>query len=201
MEAEIRSYDPKEAVVFLKTNERFGGLSNMAPGYPIVVNGTNFKTSEALYQACRFPYSPDTQHLILSQHSPMTAKMRSKPHRAQTRSDWTNQRVPIMRWCLRAKLTCNYELFSSLLLETGYRSIVEMKTRGADFWGASPNEQGLLVGPNVLGRLLMELRDQVRERGPSAFEELKPLPIKDFLLFGEPIHSIWRITQQKTLFG
>ena len=76
---QTRTYSRKESVVFRKTNEPFGGLSNMAGGYPIRVNGVRILTSEALYQACRFPHLPDVQKLIIGQISPMTAKMRSKP--------------------------------------------------------------------------------------------------------------------------
>ena len=57
--SQVRTYDPAASVVFLKTNERFGGLSNMAPGFPLRVNGVRIRTSEALYQACRFPHLPD----------------------------------------------------------------------------------------------------------------------------------------------
>ena len=49
--SQVRTYYPAESAVFLKTNERFGGLSNMAPGFPIVLNGVRIRTSEALYQA------------------------------------------------------------------------------------------------------------------------------------------------------
>lgn len=196
-----RRYWRSASAVFLKTHERFGGLSNMAAGFPITVNSTTFRTSEALYQACRFPYSPEIQKLIISERSPMTAKMRSKPFRGETRPDWDLRRVPIMRWCLRAKLVCNYERFSSLLLSTEDMPIVEMKTRGADFWGATPVEDGQLSGPNVLGRLLMELRNEVRTADPERFEILKPLAIPDFLLFNEPIFAIHRHSQPHSLFG
>ena len=33
--SQVHTYDPAASVVFLKTNERFGGLSNMAPGFPL----------------------------------------------------------------------------------------------------------------------------------------------------------------------
>jgi predicted NAD-dependent protein-ADP-ribosyltransferase YbiA (DUF1768 family) len=56
---EIRTYQTKDVVRFRKTNEKFGGLSNMAPGFPIVVLGYRIRTSEALYQACRFPHMPE----------------------------------------------------------------------------------------------------------------------------------------------
>jgi type I restriction enzyme S subunit len=57
------------SVVVLKANERFGGLSNMAPGFPQRVNGVRTRTSKALYQACRFPPLPDVQRKILDEHS------------------------------------------------------------------------------------------------------------------------------------
>src|SRR5579859_3354816 len=104
---EVRTYDPAKAAVFCKTTEGFGGLSNMAGGFPLRVNGINILTSEALYQACRFPHLPEVQRLIIEQKSPMTAKMKSKPYRDQSRSDWDSVRVRIMRWCLRVKLAQN----------------------------------------------------------------------------------------------
>ena len=42
-----------EVVVVYKTKEVFGGLSNMASGYPLQINGVCILTTEALYQACR----------------------------------------------------------------------------------------------------------------------------------------------------
>lgn len=55
--SEIREYDCTKSAVFLKTKERLGALSNMAGGFPLEVNGIKIRTSEALYQACRFPTS------------------------------------------------------------------------------------------------------------------------------------------------
>lgn len=48
-----------------KTKEDFGGLSNMAPGCPLQINGVRIPTAEALYQACRFPHLPDLQREII----------------------------------------------------------------------------------------------------------------------------------------
>ena len=76
----LRTYVSGEAVVVYKTKEDFGGLSNMASGYPLQINGVRILTTEALYQACRFPHLPEVQREIIGQHSPMTAKMKSKPH-------------------------------------------------------------------------------------------------------------------------
>lgn len=94
---ESRTYRREECATFRKTDERFGGLSNMAPGFPLCINSVHVGTAEAIYQACRFPHRPDLQRLIISQTSPMTAKMRSKPYREETRPDWDDVRVAIMR--------------------------------------------------------------------------------------------------------
>lgn len=184
---QLRTYRRMESVVFLKTDEPFGGLSNMAGGYPIHVNGVRILTSEALYQVCRFPHLPDVQRMIIGQISPMTAKMRSKPYRKDSRPDWDQVRVRIMRWCLRMKLANNWSTFSELLLRTGDRSIVE-ESRKDDFWGAKATGYGsTLVGMNVLGRLLMELREQVKQQGREAALDVAPPSISQFLLLGRPI--------------
>ena len=182
-----RTYSRKDSVVFLKTDAPFGGLSNMAGGYPIHVNGVRILTSEALYQVCRFPHLPDVQKLIIGQVSPMTAKMRSKPYRKDSRPDWDQVRVRIMRWSLRMKLANNWNTFSALLLKTGDRPIVEESRKDA-FWGAKVvNDGDTLVGMNVLGRLLMELREQVKQQGRDAALDIAPPDIPQFLLFGRPI--------------
>lgn len=189
-EGHVRTYDPSESAGFLKTKERFGGLSNMAPGFPIVLNGVRIRTSEALYQACRFPSRPDVQRQIIDDPSPMTAKMRSKPFRADTRPDWEKARVKIMRWCLRVKLAQNWETFGKLLLSTGDMPIVEKKVRRKDFWGATEQPDGTLIGMNVLGRLLMELREQLKSAEAEGLRLIKPLTIPEFVLFGRAIDVV-----------
>lgn len=185
---ETRTYLPGEAIVFRKTKEAFGGLSNMAGGFPIEISGHHFRTSEALYQACRFPHLPDIQELIASQRSPMTAKMKSKPYRKDSRPDWNQVRVPIMKWCLRVKLLQNWKNFSHLLLETGDSPIVEFSKKDG-FWGAKPNQAEALEGVNVLGRLLMELREKLKS-DPGSIQRVEPVSIDNFLLFDEAVPAL-----------
>lgn len=186
---QVRTYDRPSSIVFLKTDEPFGGLSNMAGGFPLQVGGTRILTAEALYQACRFPHLPEVQRLIIEQKSPMTAKMKSKPHRKNSRPDWDWVRVNVMRWCLRVKLAQNWAKFSELLVKTGERPIVE-ESRRDDFWGAKPVDVQTLVGMNALGRLLMELREVVKSQGRAAFRVVEPPDIPELLLFGRPIGPI-----------
>lgn len=187
--AALRTYKRASSVVFLKTQDEYGALSNMAAGFPLLVCGRSILTSEALYQACRFPNLPSVQSLIIDQRSPMAAKMKSKAYRSEGRPDWTRVRVEIMRWCLRVKLAQNWHAFSAVLVMTGSMPIVE-ESRRDPFWGAQPVGNDDLVGMNVLGRLLMELRRDVLEVGRSGFEHVPAPAITDFLLAGEPIGSI-----------
>lgn len=190
LQSQIRTYQRAESVVVHKTKEDFGGLSNMASGYPLLVNGTRILTAEALYQACRYPLLPEVQREIISQHSPMTAKMKGKPHRKHTRPDWDEVRFKIMRWCLRVKLAQHYSEFGRLLLATRDRPIVEQSRRD-DYWGAKVAEDDeTLTGQNVLGRLLMELRSRLVQDTSKRLLTVDPLDIPDFVLLDRPIETV-----------
>jgi type I restriction enzyme S subunit len=182
-------YQRARCAVFKKTSEKFGGLSNMAAGFPLRVNDVRIRTSEALYQACRFPDLPDVQRLIIAEASPMSAKMRGKPYREKSRPDWDKVRVPIMRWCLRVKLAQNWEKFRKLLLSTEDCDIVEESGRD-EFWGAKPQPDETLIGENMLGRLLMELRQKLAEPTAEDLRRVEPVAISDFLLIGQPIQTV-----------
>jgi type I restriction enzyme S subunit len=186
------TYRRSECVTFRKTTEQWGGLSNMAAGFPLVVNGVPIRTSEAIYQACRFPHRPDVQQLIIAQASPMAAKMKAKLHRDDSRPDFDALRVPVMWWSLRVKLACNPATFGSLLLATDGRPIVEDSHSNA-LWGAVPakSDPHLLVGRNVLGRLLSLLREVLEHNGLAAMDEVIPPAVPDFLLYGEPIATVF----------
>jgi ribA/ribD-fused uncharacterized protein len=187
-EDETTAYRRADCAVFRKTAETWGEYSNMAPGFPVVVNGVCAFTSEALYQCCRFPHLPDVQRTILAQASPMAAKMKGKPHRKTSRPDFDALRVRIMWWALRAKLAGNLRLFGRVLLASGSRPIVEDSHKDT-YWGATadPARPDVLTGRNVLGRLLVRLRDGLRERGEDAVRVVEPPGIEDFVLVGDPI--------------
>jgi ribA/ribD-fused uncharacterized protein len=187
-ETAMCTYRRTQCAVFRKTTEQFGGLSNMAAGFPIWINGHEVRTSEAIYQASRFPHLPDVQRDILAQASPMAAKMKSKPHRGAPRPDFDALRVPIMWWSLRLKLACNPVTFPRLLASTAELPIVEDSHKDR-YWGAVEvkGEPGLLRGVNVLGRLLGLLRDVVDSLDQSEWQVVSPPRVHDFLLLGQPI--------------
>ncbi|MBV5327015.1 MAG: NADAR family protein [Chlorobium sp.] len=186
---QTRTYYRTDCIVFKKTKETFGGLSNMAGGFPIKINDISILTAEALYQACRFPRLPDVQELIITQKSPMAAKMVGKPYRKDSRPDWDTVRVKIMSWCLRVKLACNWYEFGELLHATGDKPIVE-DSRKDRFWGAVAEDDEILVGNNVLGRLLMKLREELKSEDIDDLKIVKPLLIDEFLLYHKSFPTI-----------
>jgi type I restriction enzyme S subunit len=187
----VETYRRTYSVVFRRTNERFGGLSNMAAGFPLRINGIEIRTAEAIYQAARFPHLPELQRDILAQASPMAAKMKGKPLRRESRPDFDANRVSIMWWTLRVKLACNPDRFSQLLAATGEQPIVEDSHKDT-YWGAvaMKDDPAQLRGANVLGRLLIALRDVVATVEPHIWQVVHPPAIPGFTLFGEPIRVI-----------
>ena len=158
----------------------------MSSDFQLCVNGTQIWSSEALYQACRYPLQPEIQKVIVAEKSPMTAKMKAKHYLAKSRPDWEHIRVRIMRWCLRVKLAQNWARFGALLLSTEQRAIVEESTRDK-FWAAKQTSPGEFVGVNALGRLLMELREELRSTNREYLRTVKPPNVPDFLFLGIPI--------------
>ena len=175
----------------------------MAGGFPLTVNAVSIRTSEALYQACRFPHMPEVQRQVIREKSPMSAKMVTKPYRSNSRPDWDDVRVDIMRWVLQVKLAQNWSKFCELLLRTGDRSIVEHSHRDP-FWGATPIDAETLVGSNVLGRLLRQLRERllhaVKQQQLEPLLKVDPLEISDFLLYGQPIEQINALNKPVTSY-
>jgi ribA/ribD-fused uncharacterized protein len=193
----------ENCVVVFKVNEDYGGLSNMNNDFPLRVNGLRVGSSEALYQACRFPHRPDWQQEILDAPHAMRAKMvaRKEGRRKQhSRADWEQVQQEVMRWCLRVKLAQHFERFGGLLRRTSPRPIVE-RSRKDRFWGAVLEADGVLRGWNRLGLLLMGLRDELLAAKVAGQEDrllrVEPPQVPGFLLLAKPIAVIDGTGQQK----
>ncbi len=188
-EKEIRTYTKESSCIFKKNNEEHGELSNMAVGFPLFVNGIEIRSTEALYQACRFPHLPDVQRKIIEQKSPMAVKMISNGNKKYSREDWDSIRIKVMKWCISVKLAQNFISFGSVLEETGTKDIVENSSKD-NFWGAIPNEdETIFTGKNSLGRLLMDLR-QGYNKDKFSVLYVEPPQIENFLLYGKQIEIV-----------
>ena len=137
----------------------------------------------------RFTAHPEIQKEILSQNNPMYGKRISRKYHSLTRIHWDHERVAIMKWAVCVKLCQNWEKFSTLLLSTGNKPIVEYSEKD-QFWGAKSVGNHTYSGMNVLGRILMLLRDTCEHRGQQAFTVITPPKLADFYMFGEHIQNV-----------
>ena len=163
----MRVYAKEHACGFRFTREAWGELSNFHPlPVPIAAGPFRFGTSEAVYQAAKFGAHPDVQRRIAEAPTPREAAALGRTPGLGIDPGWNAQRVDVMRWVLRMKREANRTAIDAVLAATGERAIVEVSTRDP-WWGARPVADRY-EGRNVLGRLWMELRHQLRENDPAA---------------------------------
>jgi ribA/ribD-fused uncharacterized protein len=143
-----------EVINFYSVSDEFGCFSNFA-GYPIRLKGKIWPTSEHYFQAQKFE---DAGHreAIRKTKSPMQAARLGRDRKKKLRRDWESVKLSIMRDAVKAKFTQHEEL-REILLATGDAKIVEQTTNDA-FWGDGGDGSGM----NWLGRILMELREELR---------------------------------------
>ena len=160
----ISNYPVADCAVFCKTHAEWGIFSNMASS-PIVVEGVTFKSCEHLFQMMKFNdeeivrrvWNGITAHDKHSANIKMTAKSYEPKHR---RSDWGMMLVDALKFCMVQKYN-QCPLFRQELERSRGRYIIEQQAnpkKPADAWSAKL-EADQWVGPNLTGRLLMQLRD------------------------------------------
>jgi ribA/ribD-fused uncharacterized protein len=160
--------------VIIRGVEEYGWLGNMSP-HPVKYEGKWWLTAEALFQALRFPMGAvndegeNIREIIHAQTSPMAAKMKSKRYKDKRNiTPMGNEDLENMKIVLRLKFKCNCNPLERDLLATGDRFIVEdcsnRPTVSGLFWGAKRLADGTWGERNMLGKLLMELRTEIRNR-------------------------------------
>lgn len=125
-------------------------LSNYFPS-EIWLGGRRYPTVEHFYQANKAD-SFQAHKYISDAKTPGGA--RDNANEITIRHDWDAVRIPIMRLGLILKF--DIEELGDMLLNTGIQEIV---SDSGTFWGLQNG-----IGENHLGKLLMEVRDQVIER-------------------------------------
>lgn len=153
----VETYPVKDCVKIRKVSEEWGVFCNFART-PIKLEGRTFKTSEQLFQLMKFKDEEQVKAVYAANNPKMTAKHWEKTHR---RADWGQMIVDAMKFCLQMKYQQSQD-FRDALEESKGKYIVEDQTTfrklQPDTWGVKPVGDDF-VGPNLLGRLLMELRD------------------------------------------
>ena len=154
----IQTYPVTKCVRIYKTDEEWGILCNFGHT-PIAVDGVTFDTSERLFQLMKFKDEEPVKAVYNAINPKMTTKHWEKTHR---REDWGKMIIDAMKYCLTMKYEQSEEFRQELKRSNG-KIIVEDQTsftkKNPDAWGVKL-QGDYFVGPNLLGRLLMELRDK-----------------------------------------
>ena len=164
----IESYPAEKCVRILKVKDKWGVLSNFGRT-PLKINDVVFKTSEHLFQMMKFkdryPVERISNNITYAGKKCYQVKKTVKSYEKEyRRTDWGSMIVDAMKFCLQTKYD-QCEEFRRKLEESEGRFIVEDQTsfskKSPDAWGVKLHG-GQFIGPNLLGRLLMELRDNKR---------------------------------------
>lgn len=143
-----------ETINFYSTKGEYGCFSNFSR-HPIKFDGETWPTSEHCYQAKKFA---GTNHeiKIRKASSPKEAANMGRDKNRPLREDWEQVKDDIMRQIVRAKFTQNKHL-KNTLLSTGDAILVE-HTVNDRYWG----DGGDGTGKNMLGKILMEIREELK---------------------------------------
>lgn len=150
--------DTESQVFFYEQDHYY--LSNFS-AFRVAFGRVLFATAEEAYHWQKFTDAPMVQKLMLGAMSAHDAFKIAERHKADCRPDWDRAKVPIMKDILRAK-AAQHEYVCRKLLETGDRELIENSWRD-DFWGWGPNRDG----QNMLGKLWMEVRAELRAGGAA----------------------------------
>ena len=162
----IERYPTDHTVCIRTTKEEWAVLGNFYIT-PIVAGGVTFDCTERLFHMMKLKADvKEGVHDMMNVHAGIGMKMHLnhlyKAHPEWFHDHWPSMIVDAMKFCLMLKYE-QCELFRKELERSSGMFIVEDETnrkkgKAADTWGAVLRGKEY-VGPSLLGRLLMELRD------------------------------------------
>ena len=119
---------------------------------PVIFDGIKYQNNEAAFQAqkCIDP----KERSKFSELNPSEAKKLGR--KIELRSDWEDVKVDLMKKIVFAKFTQNPDLTLELL-NTKDEELVEGNNWNDKIWGKVNGE-----GQNLLGKILMEVREYIR---------------------------------------
>lgn len=143
-----------------KFEKEYAWLSNFTP-CTIVLDGLIFSSVEHAYMSAK---SEDMEwKLTCADASIKPSKIKRMSRTIALPENWGSKKIEVMRECLNQKF--RQEPFRTLLLETGDLRIQEGNYWGDKFWGVDLVSR---EGENHLGRLIMEIREELKSEPPLA---------------------------------
>ncbi len=169
MAAAIREYSPEywgiseypadRSVTFNKVCAKWGIFSNFAHT-PITFDGKGFSCVEQMFQCMKFTSHDVIADIMSASGQKIKMKAKHWVKQGKQRPGWASMLVDTLKLCLRLKYEQCAE-FREALAASGTHYIVEDQSsftkKYADAYGCK-RVGDKFVGPNLMGRLLMELR-------------------------------------------
>lgn len=119
---------------------------------PVTMGKWVFPSTENAYQAAKYPKE---QRSIFVNISPGESKRAGNA--IERPGDWDIRKFEVMRSVLKKKF--QHGTYNSILLmDTGVEEIIEGNTWGDVCWGVCDG-----IGENRLGKMIMEIRDELLE--------------------------------------
>ena len=141
---------------FYRASGEYGFLSNLFKR-PVVFEGREFPCSESAYQFGKPRDEKVAEWLVSAPKPHLCAAAAHSLFVFDVKEDWNKNKVERMRGVLRAKFSQHRDL-AEKLLATGDADLIEESNMDA-FWGIGKKGNGR----NMLGMLLMEIREELKE--------------------------------------
>ncbi|MEH6346751.1 MAG: NADAR family protein [Bermanella sp.] len=144
-----------EDVICIARNNSEHGLSSFA-SFAFELEGLVWPSVEHYFQSMKFPAS-EYQELIRQAPSAKKAQKLGRSRLNKIRKDWAQVRVVIMTRAVYTQCRTHSQL-SDALLKTQEKTLVD-NTQYDYFWGCGRDRRG----ENAYGKVLMSVRDKLRE--------------------------------------
>lgn len=161
---------------------RWSFLSNFYP-CQIDYQGITYPSTEHYYVAMKidndqmingqFFSKIDVRELISKISTPGQVKRFGRS--LKLRDDWDNVRLSVMEWCLREKF--KNDSLKEMLIKTGDEELIEGNYWHDNYFGSCTCNKCGNVGHNHLGKILMKIRKEIKEK--SSKNSLENILFKD----------------------
>ena len=145
-------------IYFYSTRGEYGSFSNFS-AHGFELDGEYWPTTEHYFQAQKFPGTPQVD-LIRQAKTPKDAAKMGRDRSHPLRPDWEQVKDDIMGKAVLRKFETHGDIRETLLAND--ESIVENSPIDY-YWGCGKDGSG----KNMLGQILMEVREILRSRTPD----------------------------------
>lgn len=152
-ENSVQELTMNKTISFYRASGKFGCFSNFSR-HSVFIYDKTWPTTEHFFQAQKFA-GTEHEEEIRNAATPGLAATMGRDRSRPLRKDWEQVKDDIMATALFVKFTQHEDLKKTLLETDGYELVEH--TENDSYWG----DGGDGSGKNMLGKLLMELREEL----------------------------------------